>query len=223
MSFQSLCLSSSPRAFSSTSIFPALLLRLPNSLIYLSARLDSLFALALVVAKQLVPSTDLWSKRRRHIDFRSLVTKLWPSIKLWFSSNALQMIHFVHSQTWHTENIWLVELQLIWPRFLTEVLAFRMQLSKDKWLYICNIYVPPVSSKGQDVINLRTDVIPCFKCSLICGDLKVRSVLWDNQLYPDPSGEKLMEWIFDNILSVLKNSDGTCFDWSLHHAAAGSS
>ena len=44
----------------------------------------------------------------------------------------------------------------------TEVLAFSIRLRKNKY----NVYVPPVSSKGQDVIDLRTDVTSCFKSSL---------------------------------------------------------
>ena len=49
----------------------------------------------------------------------------------------------------------------------------------------------------------------------------MHSVLWENQLDPDPLGDKLIECIFVNNLSVLNNDDGTRFDQSSHHAAAG--
>ena len=96
----------------------------------------------------------------------------------------------------------------------TEVQIFRIQLSKNKWLHISNVYIPPANSKGQDVINLRTDAIPCMKSSLICGDFNAHSVLWDNRIDPDQRGDSLTEWIFDNNLSVLNNGDATRTDRS---------
>ena len=94
----------------------------------------------------------------------------------------------------------------------TEVSIFRIQLSKNKWLHISNVYVPPTTSKGQDVIKLRTDAIPCMESSLICGDFNAHSVLWDSRIDPDQRGDSLVEWIFDNNLTVLNNGDATRID-----------
>jgi ribonuclease HI len=94
----------------------------------------------------------------------------------------------------------------------TEVSIFRIQFSKNKWIHISNVYVPPANSKGQDVIKLRTDAIPCMASSLICGDFNAHAVLWDSRANPDDRGDSLMEWIFDNNLSVLNNGDATRFD-----------
>ena len=78
----------------------------------------------------------------------------------------------------------------------TEVSIFRIQLSKNKWLHISNVYVPPTNSKGQDVIKLRTDAIPCINSALICGVFNAHSVLWDSRM------------------SVLNNGDATRIDRS---------
>ena len=86
----------------------------------------------------------------------------------------------------------------------TEVSVFRIQLSKNKWLHISNVDVPPTNSKGQDVIKLRTDAIPCMNSALICGDFNAHSVLWDNRIDPGQRGDTLMEWMFDNV-SLLKS------------------
>ena len=43
---------------------------------------------------------------------------------------------------------------------------------------------------------------------IIWGNINMHSVLWENQLDPDPRGDKLIECIFVNNLSVLNNDDG---------------
>ena len=82
----------------------------------------------------------------------------------------------------------------------TEVSTFRIRLSRNKWVHISNVYVPPENSKGQDSIRLRTDAIPALGSSLICGDFNAHSILWDNHVACDARGEELVDWIFDNNL-----------------------
>ena len=91
----------------------------------------------------------------------------------------------------------------------TEVSMFRVRLSKNKWVHISNVYIPPENSKGQDSIKLRTDAIPAMRSSLICGDFNAHSMLWDEHVPQDARGESLVDWVFDNNLSILNNGDST--------------
>ena len=96
----------------------------------------------------------------------------------------------------------------------TEVSSFRIQLKKKKWIHISNVYVPPAGSKGQDIIQLRTHVIPSLKSALICGDFNAHTLMWDNRAAPDKRGEELLDWAFDHELTILNNGDGTRVDRS---------
>ena len=91
----------------------------------------------------------------------------------------------------------------------TEVSTFRIRMSRNKWVHISNVYIPPENSKGQDSIRLRTDAIPALGSSLICGDFNAHSILWDNHVACDARGEELVDWIFDNNLSILNDGDPT--------------
>ena len=91
----------------------------------------------------------------------------------------------------------------------TEVSTFRIKMSRNKWVHISNVYIPPVNSKGQDSIKLRTDAIPALKSSLICGDFNAHSILWDYSVEPDDRGGELVDWVFENNLCILNNGDGT--------------
>ena len=93
----------------------------------------------------------------------------------------------------------------------TEVQTIRVRISKNKWVYITNVYVPPVNSKGQ-VIVLRTDIIPTNSSSLICGDFNGHSALWDYNLNPDKRGEALVDWALDEDLEIINNGDPTRSD-----------
>jgi len=94
----------------------------------------------------------------------------------------------------------------------TEVSTFRIQLSKNKWMHISNVYVPPEHSKGQESITLRPDMIPCPSSALICGDFNAHSILWDGRAKPDQRGEALIDWVFENNLTILNNGDATRVD-----------
>ena len=91
----------------------------------------------------------------------------------------------------------------------TEVSTFRVRMHKGKWIHISHVYIPPTNSKGQESIKLRTDAIPALKSSLICGDFNGHSVLWDSHVDPDARGEEIVEWMFDQNLTVLNNGDAT--------------
>ena len=83
----------------------------------------------------------------------------------------------------------------------TEVLTFRIQLAKKKWITISSVYVPQADSKGHDIIKLRT--IPSMKSSLL-----------DGRVEPDKRGEDLLEWTFEQQMTILNDGDGTRFDKS---------
>jgi len=91
----------------------------------------------------------------------------------------------------------------------TEVSTFRVRLSRSKWVHISNVYIPPENSKGQDSIKLRTDAIPAMRSSLICGDFNAHTILWDEHVPQDARGEELVDWVFDNNLSILNDGDST--------------
>ena len=91
----------------------------------------------------------------------------------------------------------------------TEVSTFRVRLTRNKWVHISNVYIPPENSKGQDSIKLRTDAIRAMRSSLICGDFNDHTILWDEHVAQDARGEALADWVFDNNLSILNDGDST--------------
>ena len=91
----------------------------------------------------------------------------------------------------------------------TETSSFRIRMGKNKWIHLTNVYVPPTNSKGQEVIELKTDIIPTLKSSLICGDFNGHSPLWDAIQPMDQRGSTLVDWSIENHLSILNNGDPT--------------
>ena len=93
----------------------------------------------------------------------------------------------------------------------TEVSTVRIQLSKNKWARITNVYVRPANSEGE-VVKLETSLIPTGKNSIICGDFNAHSEVWDPFLKFDDRGEEIENWIQTNDLEVLNDHSGTRFD-----------
>ena len=87
----------------------------------------------------------------------------------------------------------------------TETQSVRVKMDKKNWIYITNVYVPPGNSIGQDSIKLRTDAIPAFKSSLICGDFNAHSVLWDSIQPTDDRGEHVLDFAIDRELTILND------------------
>ena len=91
----------------------------------------------------------------------------------------------------------------------TETQSVRVSMDKKNWLYITNVYTPPCNSIGQDSIKLRTDAIPAFKSSLICGDLNAHSSLWDSIQPTDDRGEQVVDFAIDRELTILNDGSPT--------------
>jgi len=81
-------------------------------------------------------------------------------------------------------------------RFATESTSFRIRMNKTTWATITNVYVPPDSSKGQE-IQFTPDAIPTHDSSIICGDFNGHPSLWDSIQPVDTRGEKIIDWIFN--------------------------
>ena len=91
----------------------------------------------------------------------------------------------------------------------TETSSFRIRMGKEKWIHFTNVYVPPSSSKGQDVIRLNTEIIPALKSSLICGDFNGHSPMWDGVQPVDERGDAMVDWVTDKHLSILNDGSAT--------------
>ena len=91
----------------------------------------------------------------------------------------------------------------------TETLSVRVKMDKKNWIYITNVYVPPSNSIGQASIKLRTDAIPAFKSSLICGDMNAHSILWDSIQPMDDRGKQLLDFVIDRELTILNDGSPT--------------
>ena len=91
----------------------------------------------------------------------------------------------------------------------TESQSIKVRMDKRNWIYITNVYTPPGQSVGQDIIKLRTDSLPAFSSSLICGDFNAHLTLWDEIQPPDDRGEELLDWILDKDLTILNDGSPT--------------
>ena len=91
----------------------------------------------------------------------------------------------------------------------TETLTLRVRMGKDEWIHITNVYIPPPHSIGQDVIELRTDIIPALKSSLICSDFNGHSPIWDSVQPADSRGSALVDWSIDNKLTIMNDGSAT--------------
>ena len=90
----------------------------------------------------------------------------------------------------------------------TEISSFRIQLSKKKWVNFANVYIPPLDLNCK-AFTPRLDTIPALKSSIICGDFNAHSALWDDNYITDDRGETLVDWIFNNNLTILNNGTST--------------
>ena len=90
----------------------------------------------------------------------------------------------------------------------TETQSSRVRLGKNNWVYLTNVYIPPSNSTGQDIVA-RTDIIPTFPSSLICGELNGHSILWDDNQPPNKRGEDLENWIIDKGLAIMNTGEET--------------
>jgi hypothetical protein len=91
----------------------------------------------------------------------------------------------------------------------TETSSFRVRMGKEKWIHFTNVYVPPSSSKGQDVNRLNTEIIPALKLSLICGDFNGHSPMWDRVKPVDKRSDAMVDWVTDKHLSILNDGSAT--------------
>ena len=89
----------------------------------------------------------------------------------------------------------------------TESLSIKVRMDKRNWIYITNVYTPPCNSVGQDAIILRTDSIPTFNSSLICGDFNAHHPLWDDIQPADDRGEEIVDWAIDKELTIMNNDN----------------
>ena len=92
----------------------------------------------------------------------------------------------------------------------TETSSFAIQISKNKWVKLVNIYCPPPSSSATIAdLNMEVDIIPTAPNVIICGDFNAHSILWDTQIQTDARGEEIEDWIIDNNLTVLNEGEHT--------------
>ena len=89
----------------------------------------------------------------------------------------------------------------------TESLSIKVRMDKRNWIYITNVYTPPCNSVGQDAIILRTDSIPTFNSSLICGDFNAHHPLWDDIQPADDRGEEIVDWAIEKELTIMNNDN----------------
>ena len=82
-------------------------------------------------------------------------------------------------------------------------------MGKRDWLYLTGVYTPPPHTTGQDIIKLRTDIIPAFKPSLICGDFNAHHPMWDEFQPTDERGEQVIDWAIDKELTVMNDGSPT--------------
>ena len=92
----------------------------------------------------------------------------------------------------------------------TEAHTFRVRLTRSKWLTITNVYCAPINSKGQTIdIAVAGRMIPTAASSLIAGDFNAHNILWDEGQPPDERGDKLIEWMVENDLTLLNSGEST--------------
>ena len=92
----------------------------------------------------------------------------------------------------------------------TEAHTFRVRMARNKWLTITNVYCPPVNSKGQTInTEVAGEMIPTAASSLIAGDFNAHSILWDEFQPPDERGDKLIDWMVHNDLTLLNSGEPT--------------
>ena len=91
----------------------------------------------------------------------------------------------------------------------TESQSIKVRMDKRNWIYITNVYVPPGNSIGQDVIKLKTNSLPSFRTSLICGDFNAHHSLWDSVQPTDERGEELVDWAIDQSLTIMNDNSPT--------------
>ena len=99
----------------------------------------------------------------------------------------------------------------------TEVSTIRVQLGKNKWVKLTNVYCRPERSDGDPDIKFEKSIIPSTPSthdSIICGDFNVHSELWDHILKSDKRGEEIVDWTLENDLSILNDGSATRFDRS---------
>ena len=94
----------------------------------------------------------------------------------------------------------------------TEVCTLRIQLARNSWVQLVNVYCRPANSSGE-VVLLDTSLIPVGPNTIICGDFNGHSEIWDLKVQPDDRGEKIEDWMIANDLEPLNDPEkATRFD-----------
>ena len=87
----------------------------------------------------------------------------------------------------------------------TESSTIRVKLSRAKWIDITSVYTPPSHTTHR--VSFAPQHIPATPNSIILGDMNGHDPIWDSLQPPDPRGEEISKWIFDNNLAVLNHPD----------------
>ena len=95
-----------------------------------------------------------------------------------------------------------------------EVSTLRVQLSRNKWIKLTNLYCRPPSPEGNGEVKFDTTLIPADKNSIILGDFNGHNELWDPFIKGDARGEEILDWSVDNDLTILNDGTATRFDRS---------
>ena len=90
----------------------------------------------------------------------------------------------------------------------TEVYTARVKMSKNNWIQLVNVYIPPPNSTGQE-IRAALEIVPTSEKTIICGDFNGHSLLWDKHYKEDDRGNLLEMWMIANDLNVLNTGEPT--------------
>ena len=87
-----------------------------------------------------------------------------------------------------------------------EILPVRVQINKNKWITISNVYIP--NTKTQ-FTNFDSRLLRASDDTILLGDLNGHSPLWDLSTTPDIRGEEIEDWVFNNDLNILNDGSPT--------------
>ena len=90
----------------------------------------------------------------------------------------------------------------------TELSSFRVKIGKRKWASFYNLYCPPSRSHTAST-RLKLDGISSEPDTIIMGDFNAHSQLWDRHQPDDERGERILDWTFENNLTVLNDGSVT--------------
>ena len=85
-------------------------------------------------------------------------------------------------------------------------------MNKNKWVYLTNLYCPPVSSEHP--VKFDPSAVRILPNSIICGDLNAHSELWDQHAKPCDRVEEIEDWAVSNDLSIINDGSYTRTDRS---------